>query len=198
MTAEHRDAGEFGTWLAQLHSALRERRGMDVPCGDCNACCRSSFFIHIGEGEAARAAIPAELLFAAPHQPQQLIIGFDEHGRCPMLKPSGCDIYAVRPLTCQQYDCRIFPATGIFPSAATEQAIATRARHWRFSYANPEAHAAHAALLATGGWLMEHREALQPAISDVQLALLTVRGHRAVTIGHDLESYQRLWAQGSD
>ena len=58
-----RDAGSFTAWLRAHETA----DGAEVPCGACNACCRSGFFIHIGADEAdSLAAIPEALLFEAP------------------------------------------------------------------------------------------------------------------------------------
>ena len=42
-----------------------------------------------------------------------VLIGYDENGFYPMFKDYTCSIYKFRPQTCRQYDCRVFPATGI-------------------------------------------------------------------------------------
>ena len=115
--AEQQDlpAGEFSSWLRRTRSALVEESGADVPCGECNACCRSSYFIHIRPEETRTLSrIPKKLLFPAPGLPKgNVLLGYDEHGRCPMLIDDKCSIYEHRPQTCRNYDCRIFSAAGI-------------------------------------------------------------------------------------
>ena len=108
-------AGRFSSWLRRTRSAQLEENGVDVPCGECNACCKSSYFIHIRPEETQTLSrIPGELLFAAPGLPEgNVLLGYDENGHCPMLIDEKCSIYEHRPLTCRTYDCRIFPAAGI-------------------------------------------------------------------------------------
>ncbi|MFM2077490.1 MAG: hypothetical protein RJA49_1380 [Actinomycetota bacterium] len=131
-------AGGFGTWLRVLQDAVRGEAETDVPCGTCTACCRSAQFVLVEPDEAdARAHIPAALLFPAPRLPQgNMLMGYDQHGRCPMLGEHGCTIYAHRPRTCRTYDCRVFPAAGVFPDEAEKADIAARARRWVFTYEN--------------------------------------------------------------
>ena len=61
-------------------------------------------------------AHPAALRFPRPGRPKgHVVLGYDEHGRCPMLGDHGCTIYEHRPRTCRTYDCRVFAATGSSP-----------------------------------------------------------------------------------
>ena len=60
-----------------------------------------------------------------------LLLGFDEHGRCPMLVRGACSIYESRPRTCRTYDCRVFAAAGVTPDEQPD--IAAQVRRWRFS-----------------------------------------------------------------
>ncbi len=124
------DAGDVSVWL----EAYRSGEDADVPCGACTACCEASYFIHVTPADAAaRRHIPAELLFAAPGQPDgHLVMGFDEHGRCPMLQDGRCAIYPHRPQTCRDYDCRVFAATGIDAGGADKAGVNARAAQWRF------------------------------------------------------------------
>jgi uncharacterized protein len=126
-------AGDFADWLDRMRRALRERTGMDVPCGTCRACCTSSHFVQIGPDETETlAAIPPELHFPAPGLPAgHRVMGYDARGHCPMLIDGDCSIYAHRPRTCRTYDCRVFGAAGI---AADRTEISERARRWRFSH----------------------------------------------------------------
>src|SRR5262249_14920143 len=81
--------------------------------------------------------------------PGWVVLGYDQHGRCPMLGDRGCTIYEHRPRTCRTYDCRVFAASDIDPGVdPTKQAIAARARRWRFSYPTAPDRAAPAAVRA--------------------------------------------------
>jgi Fe-S-cluster containining protein/plasmid stabilization system protein ParE len=136
-------AGRFGTWLAEVRSAIDGDGTSAVPCGGCTACCRASQFVHIGPEEVdTLARIPPALLFPAPGAPPgHVLLGYDEHGRCPLLTTDGCSIYADRPRTCRTYDCRIFAATGVSLEGEGDDdddddddkaGIAARVRRWRF------------------------------------------------------------------
>jgi Fe-S-cluster containining protein len=166
----------FGEWLAALGPALRGDADSDVPCGTCIACCSSSQFVHIEPDElGALAHIPAELLFPAPRLPKgHVLMGYDERGRCPMLTDAGCSIYEHRPRTCRTYDCRVFPATGVFPDEPEKSGIAERARAWQVTYCAPAERALHEALLATTA-------RLRAAEGDLPATPLAVRACRLFT-----------------
>lgn len=105
-------AGNFSDWLERTRNVLIDNSWMEVPCGDCCACCKSSYFIHIQPQETeTMRQIPAELLFPAPGRPPGFkLMGYDQNGRCPMLINVKCSIYEYRPLTCRNYDCRVLTA----------------------------------------------------------------------------------------
>ena len=128
--------GTFSSWMAGMQRALRGEAASDVPCGTCTACCTASQFIHVGPEETdALAHIPNELVFPAPGLPDgHVVMGYDEHGCCPMLIDGACSIYEHRPRTCRTYDCRIFPATGLDPGLDDKPLIAAQARRWRFTF----------------------------------------------------------------
>ena len=136
---ESRDAGDFGAWFASVTAALSGDGGSDVPCGTCTACCSASQFVEVGLDEVdALAAIPRSLLFAAPGAPMgTLVMGYDEHGRCPMFGNGACSIYEHRPRACRVYDCRVFAATGVYPDESEKASVADTARRWVFTYASP-------------------------------------------------------------
>lgn len=115
-------------WLAELGAALSGEADMDVPCGDCTACCTSSQFVLVEPDDAAaRGVIPAELLFPAPGLPDgHHLLGYDERGHCPMLVAGACSIYDARPRACRTYDCRVFTVTGIEPVDQPDIAAAAR------------------------------------------------------------------------
>ena len=140
MTDDPVPAGELSSWFAAMEVALRGEGESDVPCGRCTACCRSAQFVHIEPDETDTLAhVPAALRVRAPGRPRgHVVLGYDEHGRCPMLGEHGCTIYEHRPRTCRTYDCRVFAATGIAPDP-TQPAVAERVRRWRFVVDTPAA-----------------------------------------------------------
>ncbi len=177
-------AGGFSEWLAETTEARASEGGVDVPCGTCTACCRSSYFIHVGPDEtAARRRIPAALLFAAPGLPKgHDVMGYDERGHCPMLGETGCTIYDDRPQTCRTYDCRIFTAAGLSPLTDGKPAIAERVGRWRFDLPSDADVVEQAAVRAAAAFLSERPECFGeggPPTSALQLALVAVKAHLA-------------------
>lgn len=169
-------AGDFDTWLDAFPATLAGEVDADVPCGTCTGCCTSSQFIAIGPDEAdALAHIPAALRFPAPGQPKgHVLLGYDEHGRCPMLVDGACSIYEHRPRTCRTYDCRVFAAAGVEPDEPTKAAIAERVRRWRFSHADAAAEARHEAVRAAAAALRSGASGPVPA-SATHLAVAAVQ-----------------------
>ena len=175
-------AGEFTDWLTGMIRAMRGAQQSNVPCGDCNACCRSSYFIEVKPTDTqARQRIPVALLFDAPGAPAgHQLLGYDDSGRCPMLEASGCSLYADRPLTCRTYDCRIFAATGIAEAAAEKADVTARAGRWRFSYRDAESEHRHQTLRLGARLLLELREQDEAQLlprNATQLAMLAVQLH---------------------
>lgn len=123
----------FTSWLNDFIKTLEGKKQGYVPCGDCVGCCTSSYFIHIKPtDQKSLKHIPRELMFPAPGLPKgNYLLGYDENGHCPMFKEGLCSIYDYRPETCRQYDCRVYPATGIFPDDKKSQ-IYKKARGWTF------------------------------------------------------------------
>lgn len=154
-------AGPFGAWLAQLQAALRGEGDSDVPCGPCVACCSSAQFVHIGPEETdALAHIPAELVFPAPRMPRgHVLMGYDEHGRCPLLIDGACSVYAHRPRTCRVYDCRVFAAAGIAPDD-DKPLIAAQTVRWRFEHPDESDEVLHQAVQAAAAFVQRHRAEL--------------------------------------
>jgi Fe-S-cluster containining protein len=152
------DAGELTRWLEETRQAREEDTGVDVPCGECDACCRSWLFILVTPHDtAARAKIPPELLTASPGMPEGYeVMSPDEEGRCPMLKPAGCAIYEDRPLTCRQFDCRMFAAADIYPPDRPR--ITERARRWRFFYEDSQAERLHEGIRDAAVFLRANEE----------------------------------------
>jgi Fe-S-cluster containining protein len=167
-------AGPFGAWLEGMQAALRGERDAEVPCGGCTACCSSSQFVTIAPDETdALAHIPGELLFPAPRVPEgHVVMGYDEHGCCPMLGPLGCTIYEHRPRACRTYDCRVFAATAVDPGEGKEQ-VAARVRRWRFEHPTDEDRRLHDAVRAAARYVQEHRAELH-ASNPTHVAVLAV------------------------
>jgi Fe-S-cluster containining protein len=175
-------AGAFSEWLAGALASIREGAEADVPCGGCTACCQASLFIAVGPEEADTLAhIPAELLFPAPGRPQgHRIMGYDDHGRCPMLVDGACSIYEHRPEACRTYDCRIFAATGIVPDERTKAGVAERASRWRFDLSSDLDRAEHDAVQAAAAYVRRQADELRdvaPTTTDTQQALLALELH---------------------
>ena len=170
-------APAFSQWLGGTRVALVEGDGVDVPCAECDACCRSSYFIHIRPDEAhTLALIPQQLLFAAPGMPSgNVLMGYDENGCCPMLGRDGCTIYSHRPVTCRSYDCRVFAAAGI---AADRTEISRRGSQWTFSYPCEDDRREHSAVQTAARFLTEHAECFPGGdvpSSPAELAILAVK-----------------------
>jgi Fe-S-cluster containining protein len=177
-------AGEFSEWLRGTEASLRSGDGeSDVPCGACRGCCRSSMFIHIRPEETQTLQrIPRALLFPAPGLPKgHVLMGYSDKGHCPMLVDNQCSIYAYRPQTCREYDCRVFAATGVAIDERTQAEIARRVREWVFDYRSQESREEHRMLKEAAAFLQKNRDLFPPGSLPsypVQMAALVVRIYR--------------------
>ncbi len=150
-----------------------------MPCGDCNACCRTSHVIHVRpEEKRTRARIPSKYLMPAPGlAPGNLVLGYDKAGCCPLLVGGRCSIYEDRPLACRTYDCRIYAAAGV---VADRDAIATQVERWRFTYPTPDDRDRHAAVKAAARYIRRHSECLASAAArrdPLRVAVLAIAVH---------------------
>ena len=152
-------AGSFSEWLQHFIRVQRAGEVMDVPCGTCTLCCTSSYFIHIRPDEQETLArIPKALLFPAPGLPKgHRLMGYNEHGHCPMFIENRCLIYEYRPQTCRSYDCRIFPATGLSPEKE-RPCLTHHAERWKFDFNSEEDHRRFAAVRAAARFIHEHED----------------------------------------
>lgn len=187
-TGDELPAGEFLPWLDEIRDALVGQRDADVACGSCTACCTASQFVHIAPDETdVLAHIPSSLLFRAPRLPRgHVLMGHDEHGRCPMLVDGRCSIYAHRPRTCRTYDCRVFPAADLEPDDERKVLIADRARRWRFSFPGGAGRAELVAVRAAATFLVEYPDVLPDGVAAsnvTQMAVLAVEVHDAFLAG---------------
>ena len=190
MGDEPRDAGLFGDWLRDIAAMLRGTGGVEVPCGDCVGCCVSSYTIWLRPTDrVAYEAVPeARLLRARDQPPGHYLIGFDDDGRCAMLQSGGCRIYADRPQTCRDYDCRIFVAAGIEAGGEDKRVINERVRAWRFHYADDVELRIHAAVRAAAAFIRDHAAAFagRAPTAPTGIAVLALKAHR-VFLAPDVE-----------
>lgn len=152
------DAGPFGEWLERTLALLRGDGEAEVPCGTCTGCCTSSYYIRIRPKDR-----PAVTGFARPYlltppgiAPGDALMGWREDGTCPALEQGRCRIYAQRPMTCRDYDCRVFAAAGVLAGDERRAVINQRIKAWRFSHAGEEARRAHQAVLAASTFIQKH------------------------------------------
>ncbi|MGC3981401.1 MAG: YkgJ family cysteine cluster protein [Steroidobacteraceae bacterium] len=152
-------AGPFGQWLQQARAALRGNGGMDVPCGDCVGCCTSHYSILLRPHDAALDIVPVKFLSSVPglFYPHAKMNPMP-NGHCPMFQEGRCSIYAQRPQTCLDYDCRVFAAAGI-PTGDNRPTINQRIKQWRFTYESAAEQQAHAAVQAAATFINEHSAA---------------------------------------
>jgi uncharacterized protein len=152
-------AGNFSAWLRAIRGALAGGAGMQVACGDCVGCCTSSYFIKVRSHEKdALAAIDERgvSLEPAPGNRGDMLMGYDEHGHCPMFANGGCSIYPRRPDTCRTYDCRVFAAAGLPAGGDDKSVINARVARWRFDYPTPEDRDEQRAVRAAAAYLRQH------------------------------------------
>ena len=196
------DAGEFRQWLDGSVASQQHGEDADVPCGECNSCCKSFYFIHITPNDqAALGAIPQELLFDAPGLPPgHFVMGYNEHGECPMLHNDRCSIYAARPQTCRAYDCRVFTATGIAPGETDKELVARQTVRWRFSHADATSRSLHNQVQRAATWLVDGNN---PHVPDdfvpgnsTQQAVLALQLHSLFT--EDQPAHARLTREFAD
>jgi uncharacterized protein len=158
-------AGEFGAWLAGARAALRGAAGSEVPCGDCVGCCVSSYHIALrGHDRLVLRRVPAQYLHQQASACGDTVawMGFRADGHCPMLGDAGCSVYADRPQTCRDYDCRVFAAAGLLAGDARRAVINERVQAWEFSFADDNARAAREAVAAAATFIGEQAAAFPP------------------------------------
>jgi len=152
-------AGSFAIWLNQIQQALRGQGGTDVPCGECVGCCVSSYYIPLrAADEPVAAQVPEAMLHVTgPAEAPQQWMAYGADGHCPMLRNRQCTVYAQRPQTCRDYDCRIFAAAGIAAGDAVRHVINERVAAWQFSYDSPAEQNAHQAVTAAAAFIAAHQ-----------------------------------------
>ena len=177
------DAGEFGSWLEETLKSFKTQTAAIVPCGDCRACCTSSYFIAVKPADIdALAAIPAQLLQFAPGLAKgHRVLGFRPDGTCPMFRKNQCSIYPSRPGTCRSYDCRVLAAAGLIAGDSDKSKINERVRAWNFTYRDDGALAAHEAVKRAAKFIGTRGHAFPEArvpTKPSDIAVLALKVHR--------------------
>jgi len=114
-------------------------------------------------------------------------MGFREDGTCPMLEKGRCTIYADRPRTCRDYDCRIYAAAGLLPDGK-RPVIEQRVGEWRFEYEDEEARVSADAVHAAAAFIREHASSFPAemrAHSATAAAVLAVKVYPLFMEGQD-------------
>jgi len=174
------DAGGFGPWLEAMRAVLRGERDADVPCGTCVGCCVSSYPIPLRPGdEVARNEVPEQWLIGPTPPGANWLMGFREDGSCPFLAAGNCSIYANRPQTCRDYDCRIYAAAGLLPDG-NRPVIAERVGAWEFTFSTSQERNAAAAVRRAAQFIRGNQELFPPAMragAATAIAVLAVKSH---------------------
>lgn len=153
-------AGNFSVWLSNIRASFKNSTAVEVPCGDCRACCKSSLFVHIASDETQTInRIDKRLLFPTPGLPEgNFILGFSSNGQCPVFKQNACSIYEFRPVTCRLFDCRIFKAAGLEADSYLKEIISQQAERWEFSFPGEKDKKEFKALRESINFIKENRE----------------------------------------
>jgi uncharacterized protein len=166
---------EFSRWLhGYLRAQTLAEPTSDVPCGECNACCKSSFYIQIDSAERETLAlIPASRLTRSTEAKEpQWTLDQSNAGSCPMLIDGACSIYAQRPRTCRRFDCRVFVATGLGVGAGPRAALNERVWQWRFHYPSERDAAYQSAVLAAVAFLQRCADLIHPDVAPLDTGSL--------------------------
>lgn len=121
-------SGSVTTFLRKL--AHGEKTGnVKVPCGQCNACCRSKY-IHADLLPHELADFPeaVKVDMSASKRSSGWALPKKEDGSCVHLIEGKCSIYDRRPHSCRTYDCRLYLLTGAIP--VYDEAMAEAIKQW--------------------------------------------------------------------
>jgi len=181
------DAGSFGEWLAEMRGVLRGERLAAVPCGECVGCCISSYPIPLRrQDRLARAQVPEQHLIGAAKPDEDWLMGFREDGSCPFLEQRACSIYADRPQTCRDYDCRLYAAAGLVPDG-NRAAIEQRVRAWEFRFGSERERSEAEAVRSAAQFILANAAQFPPAMragSATAAAVLAVKTY-ALFLGQE-------------
>jgi Fe-S-cluster containining protein len=174
-----------------MRAVLRGEAVADVPCDGCVGCCVSAYPIPLRpDDRAALARVPDQHLQlpVAPGQLARMTPRAD--GRCPMLEADRCTIYADRPRTCRDYDCRLYAAAGFEPDGH-RPVIQQRVREWRFAFAGARERRQAEALRLAAQFIRSHAPLFPPsarAHSATAAAVLAVQAWELFMEGEPAEA----------
>jgi len=177
--------GEFSRWLhGYLRAQIEVEPTGEVPCGECNACCKASYFIQIDSTEKETLALipAARLSRAANDNAQAWTLDQSCGGQCPMLVDGACSIYTQRPRACRRYDCRVFVATGVGLGTGARAAVNERVWQWRFDYPSELDEARQSAVLAAAAYLQRCADLIDPEVAPQDTGELA----KAAVLVHEL------------
>ncbi|MEJ0100147.1 MAG: YkgJ family cysteine cluster protein [Pseudomonadota bacterium] len=138
-----------------MRAVLHGEQIADVPCDGCVGCCVSSYAIPLRPTDkTALAAVPDRYLHL-PVDGGFALMRHRDDGTCPMLEARRCTIYADRPQTCRDYDCRIYAATGLLPDGE-RPVIRDRVLEWRFAFTTSQDLAQREALSRAVHFIQQH------------------------------------------
>ena len=178
-------AGAFARWLEQyLHAQAQGEPVGEVPCGDCNACFKASYFISIAEEERETIErIPrVHLTVSTRSQERQWALEQSCGGNCPMLVDETCSIYAHRPRACRRFDCRVFAAASITPGSGPRAAVNQQVWRWRFDYPGAADAARQTALLEAAAFLQRRADLIDAEVAPKDTSELA----KAAVFVHDI------------
>lgn len=99
------------SWLRRRIGVLRSdgAESADVPCGSCNACCRSGYVVERRDRKRGYVHDDDPTLpwvkGTGDHEGHD-VLPHNDDGSCAMLVGGKCSVYAKRPYACRVYDCR--------------------------------------------------------------------------------------------
>jgi uncharacterized protein len=188
------DAGPFGVWLDHAQRVLRGEAEADVPCGTCTGCCTSAYYIRIrARDRAAVAGISSTYLVRPPGiPPDEALMAWRHDGSCPALENDRCSIYAQRPLTCRDYDCRVFAAAGMVAGDERKAVINARVRAWRFRFDSDDERRRFEAVRRAAFFIREHRDSFPENGAGVPtaptgIAVLAIKAHEVFLSEVDMQ-----------
>lgn len=174
-----------------MRAVLRGQRDADVPCGSCVGCCVSSYPIPLRPGDrVARDEVPEQWLIGPARAGERWLMGFREDGSCPFLEARQCSIYAHRPQTCRDYDCRIYAAAGLLPDG-DRPVIHQRVLAWRFGLESEADRRAAEAVRRAAQFIQRHADLFPPgtrAHSATAAGVMAVKSWELFADPHESEA----------
>lgn len=178
-----------------MQAVLRNERDANVPCDGCVGCCVSSYQIPLRPSDQVALSSVPDRYLRWPVDGGRVRMDHREDGTCPMLEAGRCSIYADRPRTCRDYDCRLYAAAGLMPDGH-RPVIQQRVSEWQFVYEDDVALARAAGVRRAADFIRAHREhfpAAMRAHSAAAVAVLAVKVYALfVDAGVEVPAAQRV------